>query len=51
VLPGWEGSANDCTVLKDALQRPNGLKVPEGETYIDSRFFFQANQCLLDVAY
>jgi hypothetical protein len=37
VLAGWEGSANDFTVLKDALRRPNGLKVPEGEvrtTYI-----------------
>jgi hypothetical protein len=31
VLAGWEGSANDFTVLKDALRRPNGLKVPEGE--------------------
>uniref|UniRef100_A0A1D1XWP8 (Dimethylallyl)adenosine tRNA methylthiotransferase MiaB n=1 Tax=Anthurium amnicola TaxID=1678845 RepID=A0A1D1XWP8_9ARAE len=26
VLAGWEGSAHDVTVLKDALQRPNGLK-------------------------
>ncbi|KAL0337094.1 UNVERIFIED_CONTAM: hypothetical protein Scaly_1984500 [Sesamum calycinum] len=27
VLPGWEGSASDARVLRDALQRPNGLKV------------------------
>ncbi|GJY75415.1 hypothetical protein Tco_0480531 [Tanacetum coccineum] len=27
VLPGWEGSAADGRVLRDALHRPNGLKV------------------------
>jgi len=30
VLPGWEGSAHDGRVLLDALSRPNGLKVPQG---------------------
>ncbi|KMS95737.1 hypothetical protein BVRB_005390 [Beta vulgaris subsp. vulgaris] len=28
VLPGWEGSASDPRVLRDALHRPNRLKVP-----------------------
>ncbi|CAN1153561.1 hypothetical protein LINPERPRIM_LOCUS14773 [Linum perenne] len=28
VLPGWEGSASDSHVLRDALSRQNGLKVP-----------------------
>ena len=32
VLAGWEGSAHDLTVLRDALQRPNGLRVPQGTT-------------------
>ncbi|XP_057763911.1 uncharacterized protein LOC130985127 [Salvia miltiorrhiza] len=27
VLSGWEGSANDCRILRDALNRPHGLKV------------------------
>lgn len=27
VLPGWEGSAADGRVLRDALDRPHGLKV------------------------
>ncbi|KAG8378996.1 hypothetical protein BUALT_Bualt07G0042400 [Buddleja alternifolia] len=27
VLPGWEGSAPDARVLRDALQRPNCLKI------------------------
>ncbi|XP_048492671.2 uncharacterized protein LOC104902848 isoform X1 [Beta vulgaris subsp. vulgaris] len=27
VLPGWEGSASDPRVLRDALHRPNGIKV------------------------
>lgn len=30
VLPGWEGSAADGRVLKDAVNRPQGLKVPRG---------------------
>ncbi|KAK6161558.1 hypothetical protein DH2020_004939 [Rehmannia glutinosa] len=29
-LPGWEGSASDARVLRDALQRPNGLRVFKG---------------------
>ncbi|CAL8083683.1 unnamed protein product [Prunus armeniaca] len=28
VLPVWEGSASDSRVLRDAITRPNGLKVP-----------------------
>lgn len=32
VLPGWEGSASDPRILRDALQRPNGLKVPTSKT-------------------
>nr|XP_033515814.1 protein ALP1-like [Nicotiana tomentosiformis] len=30
VLPGWEGSAIDGRVLRDAVVRRNGLKVPRG---------------------
>ncbi|CAN1140405.1 hypothetical protein LINPERPRIM_LOCUS24812 [Linum perenne] len=29
-LAGWEGSAHDGRVLRDALIRPNGLKVSKG---------------------
>ena len=29
-LPGWEGSAGDSRVLRDAVSRPHGLKVPRG---------------------
>ena len=31
VFPGWEGSASDSRVLRDALTRPNGLRVPTGK--------------------
>ncbi|CAB4285995.1 unnamed protein product [Prunus armeniaca] len=31
VLPGWEGSASDSRVLRDAITRLNGLKVPTGK--------------------
>ena len=31
VLPGWEGSTSDPRVLRDALRRPNGLKVPRSK--------------------
>ncbi|CAL5346250.1 unnamed protein product [Camellia sinensis] len=34
VLPGWEGSAFDSRVLRDAVSRPNGLKVPTGHYYL-----------------
>jgi len=30
VLAGWEGSAHDATILADALQRDDGLRVPPG---------------------
>jgi len=33
VLPGWEGSAHDGRVLRDAISRPNGLKVPQGNNW------------------
>ena len=29
-LPGREGSAADSRVLRDAISRPNGLKVSQG---------------------
>ena len=52
VLAGWEGSANDFTVLKDALRRPNGLKVPEGDViYICGWFYILLYyRTLLDVS-
>ncbi|CAN1316278.1 hypothetical protein LINPERPRIM_LOCUS30013 [Linum perenne] len=34
-LSGWEGSAHDGRVLRDALARPNGLKVPEGKIILN----------------
>ncbi|XP_061376055.1 protein ALP1-like [Gastrolobium bilobum] len=34
VLPGWEGSAADSRVLRDAISRPNGLRVPKGFCYL-----------------
>ncbi|KAH6770137.1 hypothetical protein C2S52_014940 [Perilla frutescens var. hirtella] len=34
VLSGWEGSATDGRVLKDAISRENGLKVPIGSYYL-----------------
>ncbi|XP_042013445.1 uncharacterized protein LOC121761829 isoform X2 [Salvia splendens] len=34
VLPGWEGSAGDARVLRDAVNRPYGLKVPLGNYYL-----------------
>lgn len=30
ILPGWEGSAHDNRVLRDALSRRIPLKVPQG---------------------
>ena len=33
VLPGWEGSVADRRVLRDAISRRHGLKVPHGIVY------------------
>ncbi|KAL6497132.1 hypothetical protein OROGR_029061 [Orobanche gracilis] len=34
VLPGWEGSTSDPLVLRDALRRPNGLRVPINKYFL-----------------
>ncbi|KAL8456950.1 hypothetical protein ACS0TY_034975 [Phlomoides rotata] len=34
VLTGWEGSVADSRVLRDAINRVNGLKVPKGNYYL-----------------
>ncbi|GLT71885.1 hypothetical protein SLA2020_438720 [Shorea laevis] len=34
VLAGWEGSAADGRVLRDAINRRNGLRVPHGYYYL-----------------
>ncbi|KAK6139286.1 hypothetical protein DH2020_026964 [Rehmannia glutinosa] len=34
VFCGWEGSAADCRVLRDAITKPNGLRVPRGNFYL-----------------
>ncbi|XP_074266140.1 uncharacterized protein LOC141588606 [Silene latifolia] len=34
VQPGWEGSAHDGRVLRDAISKPHGLKVPQGFYYL-----------------
>ena len=31
VLPGWKGSVADSRVLRDAISRRHGLRVPHGE--------------------
>ena len=33
VLPGWEGSTSDSRLLRDALNRPNGLRVPSDKCW------------------
>ncbi|GFS38295.1 hypothetical protein Acr_00g0056670 [Actinidia rufa] len=34
VLPGWEWSASDSRVLRNAIHRPHGLEVPTGFYYL-----------------
>ncbi|KAG6399625.1 hypothetical protein SASPL_141106 [Salvia splendens] len=38
VLPGWEGSAGDSRILRDAINRPLGLQVPKCMTVV-AKFF------------
>ena len=37
VLLGWEGSVTDGKVLRDAITRRHGLKVPNGKLSYDNR--------------
>jgi hypothetical protein len=30
VMAGWESTAHDTLVLRDALERQNGLRAPQG---------------------
>ncbi|KAK6128563.1 hypothetical protein DH2020_037707 [Rehmannia glutinosa] len=34
LLTGWEGFVADCRVLRDAIHRPSGLKIPQGNFYL-----------------
>ncbi|KAG8382550.1 hypothetical protein BUALT_Bualt05G0089000 [Buddleja alternifolia] len=34
ILPGWEGSAADARVLRDAINKPHGFQVPCGKYYL-----------------
>ena len=38
VLAGWEGTAQDALVLRDALDIVNGLRVPQGNRIVASKF-------------
>lgn len=45
VLSGWEGSAADSRILRDAITRTNGLKIPTGKhffliTYVTLSTYF-----------
>ncbi|CAN0856812.1 hypothetical protein LINGRAHAP2_LOCUS6587 [Linum grandiflorum] len=46
-LAGWEGSAHDSRVLRDALSRPGGLRVPEGTYYLCDARYTNANGFLI----
>ncbi|CAN1313934.1 hypothetical protein LINPERPRIM_LOCUS29133 [Linum perenne] len=39
-LAGWEGSAHNSRVLRDAISRTNGLRVPTSELYFTFLFSF-----------
>ena len=39
VLPGWEGSACDSRVLRDAMSRQDAFVVPQGTTLYVGNYF------------
>ncbi|XP_042041229.1 uncharacterized protein LOC121786661 [Salvia splendens] len=43
VLAGWEGSAGDARVLRDAVARPRGVKVPIGQYYLCDNGYANSN--------
>ncbi|WCJ29879.1 hypothetical protein M5689_011482 [Euphorbia peplus] len=43
VLAGWEGTASDSRIIKDALSRDLPLKIPEGKYYlVDAGFMLRS---------
>ena len=40
VLAGWEGSAADSRVLRDAISRPKGLKITHGILYRTFKYLY-----------
>ena len=45
VLAGWEGTAHDALVLRDALERENGLRVPQGNRLILPQLSIKMLKC------
>ncbi|XP_042467558.1 protein ALP1-like [Zingiber officinale] len=43
ILPGWEGSTHDGRVLRNAISRPHGLRVPRGYYYLVDSGYCNAN--------
>ncbi|XP_047952986.1 putative nuclease HARBI1 isoform X2 [Salvia hispanica] len=41
--PGWEGSAGDSRVLRDAVAQPDGFKVPQGCYYLCDNGYANSN--------
>ena len=37
MLAGWEGAAHDALVLRDDLEREDGLHVPQGNRVVNSQ--------------
>jgi len=46
VLASWEGAAHDALVLRDALERENGLRVPQGNRVAGSELVHTNLSCL-----
>jgi len=46
VFAGWEGAAHDDLVLRDALERENGLRVPQGNRVAGSELVHTNLSCL-----
>ncbi|XP_042005942.1 uncharacterized protein LOC121754691 [Salvia splendens] len=47
LLPGWEGSAGDSRVLRDAVSHAGGLKVPQGCYYLCDNAYANSNGFLI----
>lgn len=43
VIPGWEGTASDSRIIKDALVRDDKLIIPKGKLSCTQIFYFFFN--------
>ena len=46
VLPGWEGTASDSRIIKNALSREDKLIIPRGKVKLNTKYTYKCKAYL-----